>query len=66
MRDKPYQANRTLGVLSKMFNLAEVWGLRRDGSNPCRHVQKYREKKRERFLSESELAHLGRVMSVVR
>lgn len=31
----PYQANRTLGVLSKMFNLAEVWGLRPDGSNPA-------------------------------
>ena len=27
LRDKPYQANRTLGVLSKLFNLAEVWGL---------------------------------------
>ena len=25
LRDKPYQANRTLGVLSKMFSLAEVW-----------------------------------------
>lgn len=36
-----YQANRTLGVLSKMFNLAEVWGLRPDGSNPCLHVKKY-------------------------
>jgi Arm DNA-binding domain len=24
----PYQANRTLGVLSKMMNLAEIWGLR--------------------------------------
>lgn len=42
-RDKPYQANRTLGVLSKMFNLAEIRGLRPDGSNPCRHVPKYRE-----------------------
>ena len=31
LRDKPYQANRTLGVLSKMFNLAEIWGLRPDG-----------------------------------
>ncbi len=63
MRGKPYQANRTLGVLSKMFNLAEIWGLRRDGSNPCRHVQKYAEKKRERFLSDGELAHLGRVIA---
>ena len=56
---KPYQANRTLTVLSKMFNLAEVWGLRPDGSNPCRHVKKYREVKRERYLSAEELARLG-------
>lgn len=62
-RDIPYQANRTLGVLSKMFNLAEVWGLRPDGSNPCRHVPKYREKKRERFLSRKELQRLGQVLS---
>ena len=62
-RDKPYQANRTLGVLSKMFNLAEVWGLRPDGSNPCRHVPKYREKKRERYLSQHELQRLGQVLS---
>src|SRR5262249_7338052 len=55
----PYQANRALGVLSKMFNLAEVWGLRPDGSNPCRHVKKYREIKRERYLSIEELARLG-------
>ena len=50
LRDTPYQANRTLGVLSKMFNLAELWDLRPDGSNPCRHVKRFREEKRERFL----------------
>lgn len=64
-RHKPYQANRTLGVLSKMFNLSEIWGMRPDGSNPCRHVPKYREKKRERFLSQSELQRLGTVLSEV-
>ncbi|WP_227512351.1 tyrosine-type recombinase/integrase [Tritonibacter mobilis] len=64
-RDKPYQANRTLGVLSKMFNLAEIWGLRPDGSNPCRHVPKYREVKRERFLSQQELQRLGQVLTEV-
>lgn len=58
----PYQANRTLGVLSKMFNLAEVWGLRADGSNPCRHVPKYAESKRERFLSAEERQRLGDVL----
>jgi integrase len=62
-RDKPYQANRTLGVLSKMFNLAEIWGLRPDGSNPCRHVPKYREHKRERYLSQVELQRLGNVLA---
>jgi integrase len=58
----PYQANRTLGVLSKIFNLAEVWGLRPDGSNPCRHVEKYKEEKRERFLSGDEMARLGQAL----
>lgn len=58
LRDKPYQANRTLGVISVIFNQCEIWGLRPDGSNPCRHVKKYTEKKRERFLSEDELKRL--------
>ena len=62
MRDKPYQANRTLALLSKFFNWCEKHGLRPDGSNPCRHVGKYRERKRERFLSEEELARLGEAL----
>ena len=62
LRDKPYQANRTLGVLSKMFSFAEVWGWRSDGSNPCRHVKRYREHRRERFLSPEETARLGEVL----
>ena len=62
LRHIPYQANRTLGVLSKLFNLAEVWGLRPDGSNPCRHVKKYPEKNRERYLTPDELARLGAVL----
>lgn len=59
----PYQANRVLQVLSKMFNLAEVWGYRPDGSNPCRHVPKYRETKRERFLTPDEMARLGQTLT---
>ena len=30
-----YQANRSLALMSKMFNLAELWGLRPDGSEHC-------------------------------
>ena len=64
-RDEPVKANRALALLSKMFNLAEEWGLRPDGSNPCRHVKKYTEKKRERFLSTDELTRLGQALSKV-
>ena len=62
LRDKPYQANRTLGVLSKMFSMSEIWGWRQDGSNPCRHVKRYKEHQRERFLSEEEIGRLGEVL----
>ena len=48
-----------------MFNLAEAWGLRKDGANPCRFVQKYKEKKRERFLTEDEFRRLGQVLNEV-
>ena len=57
-----YQANRTHSVLPKMFNLAELWGLRPDGSNPCLHVKRYKEEKRERFLSSEEFSRLGRLL----
>jgi integrase len=63
LRHIPYQANRNLEVISKMFNLAELWGLRPDGSNPRRHIRKYSEEKRERYLSPVELAALGEALS---
>src|SRR2546421_685541 len=62
LRDRPYQANRNLAVLSKMLNLAEEWGLRADGSNPVRHVKKHREDKRKRYLTDAELGRLGSVL----
>jgi integrase len=58
-RTKPYAANRALAVMSKMFTLAEKWGERPDGSNPCRHVEKYGEHKRERMLSADEFSRLA-------
>jgi integrase len=58
----PGVANRCLALVSKMFNLAERWGLRPDNSNPCRHIDRYPEGSRERFLSEKELAALAGVL----
>jgi len=62
MRETPISANRTVALLSKMLNLAEKWGLRPDGSNPCRHVEKYPEQRRRRFLADEELARLGETL----
>ena len=62
LRHIPYDANRCLEIISKMFNLAEMWGLRPDGSNPRKHIKKYPEEKRERFLSPAELKRVGEVL----
>ena len=58
LASSPYQANRCVAVLSKMFNLAEKWGFRPIGSNPCRGVDRFREERRERFLSRVEIRSL--------
>lgn len=63
LRQTPYLANRALAVLSKMLNLAEAWGLRDDNTNPSRHVEKYREAKRERYLTNPELKRLGQALA---
>jgi integrase len=62
LRHIPYQANRCLEVISKMFSLSEMWGLRPDGTNPRKHIRKYPEEKRERFLSAAELRRIGEVL----
>jgi integrase len=62
MRGKPVQANRMLALLSKMFSLAERWGIRQPGSNPCRGVDRFPELRRERFLLAAELQQLGAVL----
>ncbi len=59
LRDTPYQANRAASMLSKLFNLAEDWGLRQAGSNPARRIKKFREEEKKRYLSPDEQARLG-------
>ena len=59
LRDTPSVANLAVWVLSKMFVLAENWGMVPPGRNPCRHVRYYRETSRERFLTPEEFRCLG-------
>jgi integrase len=58
----PYEANRAVAFLSKAFTLAETWGLRPNYSNPCRKVQRFEEKARERFLTAEEFAALSEAL----
>lgn len=59
MRDTPRQANHTLSVMSKFFNWCEKNGHTESGSNPCRHIERYKESRRKRFLSQQELSRIG-------
>ena len=63
LRDKPYQANQMVDVLAKMLSLAEAWGLVPPRRNPCRSVRRYKERRRERFLTPDEYRRLGRVLA---
>lgn len=63
LRDTPYQANRAASMLSKLFNLAEDWGLRQAGSNPARRIKKFREEEKKRYLSDDEQMRLGEVLA---
>lgn len=58
----PYKANRCIALLSKMFSLAEQWGVRDRHSNPCRDITKYKERRRERFLSPDEIKRLAETL----
>jgi integrase len=58
MSATPYEANRALAYCSRMLNLAATeWQLRPD--NPCAGIKRFPEKKRERYLADSELARIG-------
>ena len=63
LRDRPAAANQAMWVLSKMFVLAENWGMVPPGRRPTRHVRQYRETSRERFLTPEEYRHLGATLT---
>jgi integrase len=60
LREHPYQANRVLALLSKMFNLAVEWHWRT--ANPVKGIRRYDEEKRDRWLRDDELKRLCEVL----
>ena len=56
VRGGPVVANRVVALASKMFACAEAWGMRE--GNPARGITKFREHRRDRFLSAPEIQRL--------
>lgn len=59
LKAKPFQANRLLAVIGAMYSFAGKRGLVPDGCNPARGIEKYREHRRERFLTAKEIEQIG-------
>jgi integrase len=59
MREHPFQANRTLAVLSAMYEFGGRRNFVPKGFNPAKRLEKYPEATRERYLTAEELSRLG-------
>jgi integrase len=64
MTRTPYRANRAIALLRHMMNWAEQLKLRPPHTNPCPKGMMFKEKKRERFLSDAELLRLAHVLRI--
>ena len=62
LRETPYAANRAIEVLGRIVGMAEDRGLRLPGENPCRSIDRYKQHRHERFLSEDEYRRLGKAL----
>jgi hypothetical protein len=59
LSDTPFQANRVLAVVGSMYAFAGGAGLVPEGTNPAKGVDKFKESRRERFLTSEEMERLG-------
>src|SRR5262245_21283040 len=56
----PYEANRSVALLGKMFELARRWGfVPETAANPARGIDKFKEQKRDRWVTPGELPRLA-------
>lgn len=59
LSEKPATANQVLALLSKAFNLCEIWEWSPRNSNPCHEVKKYSIRERELILSPAQIKTLS-------
>jgi len=59
LRPIPYRANRALAVLGSLYSFAQRRKLVPSGFNPAESIEKYREDRRETYLSSEQLGRVG-------
>ena len=59
----PYAGNRAVALMSRMYAMTADREMVPDGTNPCRGIEAHRERKRERFLTDTEFRRLGQVLA---
>ena len=62
LRDRPAMANLVVATLARLIDQAAAWGAVQETANPCRSAQKYRVRRRERFLTDAEFRRLGEAL----
>ncbi|MCW5685519.1 MAG: site-specific integrase [Pseudolabrys sp.] len=59
LAETPFQANRMLAVVGSMYTFAGQVGIVSENTNPTRGIGRFKESRRERFLTSEELGRLG-------
>ena len=60
---RPYEANRFLSILRTMYRHAPLWKyLPKDAPNPTKGIEKFKEKKRKRWVTKEEVPPLVRAI----
>lgn len=62
MKETPYQANRLIATVASMYSYGDKHGLTPENFNPAKRIDRFGEKRRERFLSSEELGRLGQAL----
>ncbi|WP_414645588.1 tyrosine-type recombinase/integrase [Bradyrhizobium sp. 6(2017)] len=59
LAETPFQANRVLAVVGSMYAFAARTDIVAEGTHPARGIEKFKESRRERFLTSDELERIG-------
>jgi integrase len=62
-KEHPYEANRTIELISKMFERGKCWGFAPgEWANPAKGIESFYEHKRDRWVTPDELPRLAQAI----